>query len=88
MQDVHKFKLEPELCSHLTEIVGQVGNCVKPLSLFSLNTNNAVRFLSAPLVLEKIMVALGNSRLGGQFGHLLICVTFPHGSSVDLVFMQ
>jgi len=43
MHDVHKFKLESELCVCLSEIIGQLGNGDETLSL-SLNTSDVVRF--------------------------------------------
>jgi len=53
MHDVHKFKLEPELCVYLSEIIGQLGNGVETLSLFTEHKRYGQIFRATPWFLKK-----------------------------------
>jgi len=53
MHDVHKFKLEPELCACLSEIIGQLGNGVETLSLVTEHKRHGQIFRATPWFLKK-----------------------------------
>jgi len=53
MHNVHSFKLEPELCVYLSEIIGQLGNGVETLSLFTEHKRYGQIFRATPWCLKK-----------------------------------
>ena len=67
-----KFKLEPEICAYLADIVGQLGNGVETLSLFTEHKRSGQIFRGSPWFLGRswrdwVMVDWGNDEvLPGQ----------------------
>ena len=53
MLEVEKFILEPELCVYLADIVGQLGNGVESLSLFTEHKRSGQIFRGSPWFLGK-----------------------------------
>mgnify|MGYP001787486850 FL=1 len=68
MKEIQKFKLEPELCAYLADIVGQLGNGIESLSLFTEHKRSGQIFRGSPWFMGKswrdwVVVDWGNGNL-------------------------